>query len=64
MAIIKRQYRKKNQQKPARFYRVEVYIKGIRVSASSRGGTRYCRPSGYKKPSGIQEINGSSCLVV
>ena len=35
MGIIKRMYRKKNQQKPVIFYRSEVYIKGIRVSAKT-----------------------------
>ena len=35
MAIIKRQYRTKKQQKPVIFYRAEVYIKGVRVSAKT-----------------------------
>ena len=35
MAIIKRQYRKKNQQKSVIFYRAEVYIKGVRISAKT-----------------------------
>ena len=33
MGIIKRKYRIKKQQKPVIFYRAEVYIKGVRVSA-------------------------------
>ena len=32
MAIIKRNYRTKKQQKPIIFYQVEVFIKGVRVS--------------------------------
>ena len=32
MAIIKRQYRTKKQQKPIIFYQAEVFIKGARVS--------------------------------
>ena len=32
MAIIKRQYRTKKQQKPVIFYQAEVFIKGVRVS--------------------------------
>ena len=35
MAIIKRRYRKKKQQKEAVFYRAEVYVKGFRVSAKT-----------------------------
>ena len=35
MAIIKRKYRTKKQQKPVVFYRAEVYIKGVRVSAKT-----------------------------
>ena len=35
MAIIKRNYRTKKQQKPVVFYRAEVYIKGVRVSAKT-----------------------------
>ena len=35
MAIIKRKYRNKKQQKPVIFYRAEVYIKGVRVSAKT-----------------------------
>ena len=35
MAIIKRRYRKKKQQKEVIFYRAEVYIKGVRVSAKT-----------------------------
>ena len=35
MAIIKRQYRKKKQQKPITFYRAEVYVEGFRVSAKT-----------------------------
>ena len=35
MAIIKRQYRKKKQQKPIIFYRAEVYVEGFRVSAKT-----------------------------
>ena len=35
MAIIKRQYRIKKQQKPVIFYRAEVYVKGVRVSAKT-----------------------------
>ncbi|MCY4513215.1 MAG: site-specific integrase [Bdellovibrionales bacterium] len=33
MGIIKRRYRKKNQQKENVYYRAEVYVKGVRVSA-------------------------------
>ena len=32
MAIIKRQYRTKKQQKPKIFYQAEVFVKGVRVS--------------------------------
>ena len=32
MAIIKRQYRTKKQQKPRVFYQAEVFVKGVRVS--------------------------------
>ena len=35
MAIIKRKYRNKKQQKPVVFYRAEVYIEGVRVSAKT-----------------------------
>ena len=35
MAIIKRQYRTKKQQKPVTFYRAEVYVKGVRISAKT-----------------------------
>ena len=35
MAIIKRKYHTKKQQKPVVFYRAEVYIKGVRVSAKT-----------------------------
>ena len=33
MGIIKRRYQPKKQQKPVIFYRAEVYVKGVRVSA-------------------------------
>ena len=32
MAIIKRQYRKKKQQKPVIYYQAEVFIKGVRIA--------------------------------
>ena len=32
MAIIKRQYRKKKQQKPVIYYQAEVFVKGVRVT--------------------------------
>ena len=35
MAIIKRQYRTKKQQKPMTFYQAEVFIKGVRVSTKT-----------------------------
>ena len=35
MAIIKRNYRKKNQQKPTIYYQAEVFIKGVRVSVKN-----------------------------
>ena len=35
MAIIKRKYRTKKQQKPVIFYQAEVFIKGVRVSAKT-----------------------------
>ncbi|MDE0119924.1 MAG: hypothetical protein OXM55_07970 [Bdellovibrionales bacterium] len=35
MAIIKRRYRRKKQQKPVTFYRAEVYVEGVRVSAKT-----------------------------
>ena len=35
MAIIKRKYRTKNKQKESIFYRAEVYVKGVRVSAKT-----------------------------
>ena len=35
MGIIKRRYRKKNQQKENVYYRSEVYVKGVRVSAKT-----------------------------
>ena len=35
MAIIKRQYRTKKQQKPVTFYQAEVFIKGVRVSVKT-----------------------------
>ncbi len=35
MGIIKRRYRTKKQQKPVIFYRAEVYVKGVRVSAQT-----------------------------
>ena len=35
MGIIKRKYRTKKQQKPVIFYRAEVYVKGVRISAKT-----------------------------
>ena len=35
MGIIKRRYRIKKQQKPVIFYRAEVYVKGVRISAKT-----------------------------
>ena len=35
MAIIKRQYRTKKQQKPVIFYQAEVFMKGVRVSVKT-----------------------------
>ena len=35
MGIIKRRYRKQNQQKENVYYRAEVYVKGVRVSAKT-----------------------------
>ena len=35
MGIIKRRYRKKNQQKENVYYRAEVYVRGVRVSAKT-----------------------------
>ena len=35
MGITKRQYRNQNQAKPVTFYRAEVYIKSVRVSAKT-----------------------------
>ena len=35
MGIIKRNYCKKNQKKLVTFYRAEVYVKGVRVSAKT-----------------------------
>ena len=35
MAIIKRKYRTKKQQKPVIFYRAEVYVEGVRISAKT-----------------------------
>ena len=35
MGIIKRKYQTKKQQKPSIFYRAEVYVKGVRVSAKT-----------------------------
>ena len=35
MGIIKRRYRTKKQQKETVFYRAEVYVKGVRVSAKT-----------------------------
>ena len=35
MAIIKRKYRTKKQQKPVIFYQAEVFIKGVRISAKT-----------------------------
>ena len=35
MGIIKRKYQTKKQQKPNIFYRAEVYVKGVRVSAKT-----------------------------
>ena len=35
MAIIKRKYRTQNKQKESIFYRAEVYLKGVRVSAKT-----------------------------
>ena len=32
MAIIKRKYRTKKQQKPVTFYQAEVFIKGVRIA--------------------------------
>ena len=35
MAIIKRKYRSKKQQKPKVFFQAEVFIKGVRVSVKN-----------------------------
>ena len=40
MGIIKRRYQPKKQQKPVIFYRAEVYVKGVRVSAKTFSAKR------------------------
>jgi len=40
MAIIKRKYHTRKQQKPVTFYQAEVFIKGVRVSTKTFSNRR------------------------